>query len=93
MPNSRIQEGAHPLVVSEYVDDDGRHNGFRVDVPGAGSWEAASVVPDGDLEWTCEPDDGSDDLEVALTLEAYALLVVRARTHCPSCDGCARTGA
>lgn len=93
MPNSRIKEGTHPLAVSEYVDDAGMHNGFRVDVPGAGSWESATAeIPD-DLVWECEPDDGSDDLEVALTLEAYASLVVRARTHCPSCDGCTRTGA
>lgn len=88
---SGIQEGTHPLVISEYVDDRGMHNGYRVDYCETGSWESATQnIPD-DLEWTCEPDDGSDDLEIGLTLEAYASLVVRARAHCPSCEGCTRT--
>ena len=90
---SRIKNGTHPLVVSEYVDDNGAHNGFRIDYRETGSWESATAeIPD-DLEWTCEPDDESDDLEVALTLEAYATLVVRARTHCQCCEGCTRNGA
>lgn len=66
---------------------------YRVANPDiGGSWERAQEIPSADIQWECAPDDESDDhdLEVSLTLPAYASLVARARTHCPSCEGCAR---
>lgn len=78
-------------MVTEYVSDTGMHNGYRQDVPGAGSWEVANLVPRSDLVWEVGPDDEADDLEISLTVHAYAELVTRARTHCISCDGCTRS--
>jgi hypothetical protein len=51
----------------------------------ADSWNASLVEPDPGIEWTV--DDEPDDLEISLTVEAYASLVGRARTHCPGCTG------
>ena len=66
---------------------------YRVANPDiGGSWERAQIAPDPAITWECGPDDESDDhdLEVSVTLAAYASLVARARTHCPNCEGCAR---
>lgn len=51
----------------------------------SGSWEAANVDLDPDIEWTCD-DLEDDDLEVSMTVEAYARLVSRARRHCEGCS-------
>lgn len=67
---------------------------YRVANPDiGGSWERAQLEPSADIQWECGPDDESDDhdLEVTLSLVAYASLVSRARTHCAGCHGCART--
>lgn len=55
----------------------------------AGSWEAANADLDEGIEWICEGTDDSDheDMEVALTVQAYASLVRRARRHCEACSG------
>jgi hypothetical protein len=38
-------------------------------------------------------DDDPDDLELSITPEALAILVTRARAHCPGCSGeCGRQG-
>lgn len=52
----------------------------------ANSWEYAQQSG-ADVEWVAEPDDDSDDAEIAMTLDAYALLVSRANTHCACCAG------
>lgn len=49
------------------------------------SWESAQEVPNPAIQWTV--DDLDDDDDLSISLEAYASLVNRARTHCPGCDG------
>lgn len=74
--------------LEELVSDiDGSH-AYRVTDPDtAGSWERAQVVPDSDIQWTCEPDDESDDLDFAMTAETLAILVRRGAAHCAGCPG------
>lgn len=51
----------------------------------ADSWESATGDLDTGIVWTCEPDD--DDLDIAITPDALAALVRRARAHCAGCPG------
>lgn len=90
MSNSRIEEGRHPMLI-EYVSDTGTPNGYRYDLPGSGSWDVANSEPATDMTWEVGPDDDTDDLEISLTLPAYADLVSRARAHCVACEGCTRS--
>lgn len=69
-------------------------------VDGAESYRYSGVVsefPDeldlgAPIEWIAGPDDESDDLDMdmGITPGLLAALVLRARTHCPSCEGCSR---
>lgn len=78
-------------TLEELVSDIDGSNAYRVvDPDTAGSWERAQIEPACDLEWVAGPDDDSDDLDIGMTLDAYGALVAKGRTHCPSCEGCAR---
>lgn len=66
------------------------HTAFVVTDPdSAGSWERAQVVPSADIQWTADDHD-ADDLELEITVTAFASLVAKGREHCPSCTGCTR---
>lgn len=86
---SKINRGTHPLVLEECVGME----------DGATFWRYPSVVSDSpefmpdletNIEWIAEPD--TDDLEIAISISPDLLgaLVLRAREHCPSCEGCGR---
>lgn len=86
---SRIPEGKAPLVI-EWVTEDGAHNGHGYAIEGS-NWEVANIEPEFGMEWVAEPD--TDEMEIALTVHAYAALVERARAHCEGCiEGCTRNG-
>lgn len=50
------------------------------------SWEGAQEVPNPAITWTVEDCDHEDD-DLAISLEAYAVLLERARRHCEGCSG------
>jgi hypothetical protein len=70
--------------VAYQVPEDGRNRAF------SGSWDAANADIDAGIRWSCEGEDDAEDdgMEVALTVQAYASLVRRARRHCEACTGC-----
>lgn len=53
------------------------------------SWEGAQDEPNPAIQWTVDDCDHEDD-DLAISVEAYALLVSRARTCCEACPGCNR---
>ena len=74
--------------LEELVSDIDGSTAYRIADPDtAGSWERAKRVPSADIQWTCEDDDESDDLEISITATALAILVSRAGSHCPGCPG------
>jgi hypothetical protein len=50
------------------------------------SWSSAQEVPNPAIQWTVDDCDHEDD-DLAISLEAYALLVNRGRAHCEGCAG------
>lgn len=70
------EPGNYPL--DELISDIDGSTAYRVrpDLANdamADSWDAALIEPDPGIEWTV--DDEPDDLEISLTVEAYARLV------------------